>query len=891
MSCRQTRNLLFAYLDGALTRPEQSQVEAHLLVCPACRRLSDASRTLEEKVRAVRDTDDAPRRPIRQQATEQWLAEREVPVAHRRTWLAGRRLAPGARWATLGAVSMVILAAFLSGWQPRRPAQPVHEGRTAGAMTSRQAAPSPAKASLLRTGPGERIVRRDPAVPGRGDWIAAPVPSRVRPEGEQRDPPSPRGTRTSPTPVPDDLAYVNTAANAPMRRPEPPARDDFVQIPFPLLVSNSDAQVGEAVASHRREEAVVDDRLHRTVAVRQKAVALSDLCAQLRAETGIELSAGASVADEKVTLFCRRTPLREVMRQLSRPFGYTWIRSGRQPEYRYELAQDLRSQLLEEELRNRERNAALLALDGEVQRYRKYLELSPDEALAQARTAAPEEKRLLEKLAKEGWGPIHMYFRLSPSEFEALKSGQELKYGHSPDFGGSPLPADVERGVLQSLRDIRVVRREDDRLAMVEPGDPSGMRLTALPEARGIVQLKLTQSELGQYTLGGGSGFRALRTISVRGGDPYAIGRSPSSAHPNNQQTNAALAGTPALRRSVSVRPQPSCEAAHRPLPDLHPSSVGQRTSSLRDLAQNTGRAIPGASPPQKLRVTYADALEELHSATGLPIVADAYTRLYEQEVLSIRDKPLFQALNQLADTARLRWTLSDGKWLQFRSASYFNDRLQEVPNRLLTRWSASRRQHGALTLADLVEIAQLSDAQLDAREVAEGAQECFGLQEWPLAKRWTRPHLRYLASFTPAQQQAAMSSGGLAFRQMTLAQQQQFIRFAFYEYAKRPPSGGLSDQDAAALLQNGVLRVAYRQPGAFEWKPMFGPKVRQEQGAAELSFVSAPTREEALQRARRIDPEVDPESIVPTEPSVIFQYAHGRTLNVRANLTGSTVY
>ena len=33
------------------------------------------------------------------------------------------------------------------------------------------------------------------------------------------------------------------------------------------------------------------------------------------------------MADEKVTVFCERLPLRDVMRQLSRPFGYTWLRS------------------------------------------------------------------------------------------------------------------------------------------------------------------------------------------------------------------------------------------------------------------------------------------------------------------------------------------------------------------------------------------------------------------------------------------------------------------------------------------------------------------------------------------------------------------------------------
>jgi hypothetical protein len=71
---------------------------------------------------------------------------------------------------------------------------------------------------------------------------------------------------------------------------------------------------------------------------------------------------------------------------------------------------------------------------------------------------------------------------------------------------------------------------------------------------------------------------------------------------------------------------------------------------------------------------------------------------------------------------------LLDAGWLQSRSTSFFDDRTKEVPNRLLERWAASRQKHGALTLDDLLEIAQLPDAKLDGAEMAEGARECWGL-------------------------------------------------------------------------------------------------------------------------------------------------------------------
>src|SRR5207248_10606177 len=142
---------------------------------------------------------------------------------------------------------------------------------------------------------------------------------------------------------------------------------------------------------------------------------------------------------------------------------------------------------------------------------------------------------------------------------------------------------------------------------------------------------------------------------------------------------------------------------------------------------------------------------------------------------------------------------------LQFRSTSYFHDRLKEVPNRLLTRWQAARKRQGLLTLDDLIEIAQLPDSQLGGDEMAEGAREWWGLAEWGLAcDESLRPHLRYMATFTAEQRQKAMSGTGLSFTEMSLAQQQRFIAYALYGYPEPPRS--LDD------LEGSVLRVDYTQ-------------------------------------------------------------------------------
>src|SRR5262249_1082547 len=63
------------------------------------------------------------------------------------------------------------------------------------------------------------------------------------------------------------------------------------------------------------EKEIIDPRLTQKVTCAFKGTALSDLCQKLKTDTGVQLAAGPSVADEKLTLFCEKLPLREVMRQ------------------------------------------------------------------------------------------------------------------------------------------------------------------------------------------------------------------------------------------------------------------------------------------------------------------------------------------------------------------------------------------------------------------------------------------------------------------------------------------------------------------------------------------------------------------------------------------------
>jgi hypothetical protein len=909
----------------------------HAVVCEECRGARAADRKL---ARAARELRRLPAPPGMEADLLAGLGLMDVETAgrrlHRDPWrlLAIRGFRPS-RTAALGRLVIAALAGILliglgtarsrwkpvPGWRPER----ASAGPRRGVEPVAPAQPSPLDEQNGRVAASPVFPPPQPRTPER-TLLGSTEQHR---DDVAVDPPAPRRF-PAPGRTGDDLKYVNGEGGGPratvgqrdrvgeIARRDVSIGDDFVWIPLPRVASTADRQAVDAVETYRREAAIVDPRLARAVTLEQKATALADLCDRLRSDTGVHLAAGSSVADEKVTLFCDKQPLRDVMRQLSRPFGYTWLRSGKVGEYKYELVQDLRSQLLEEELRNRDRNAALLALEKEIERYRPYLDLTPDEALARSKTGArggpsrelPAEKRVVEQLASLGWGPVHVYFRLAPGDLAALRAGQELHYSAAPDAGQRLLPPEIARGVLQSMRDLRIVRYEADRNGSRQPffrfaADPNeapdGLPPAAVPEARAMVALRLDQSEPGQFTLRGQSGlFASARPGQppdfAHSGDngPLAEGRSPTSSTPDSAAADPALARDPSLRARVTVRPQPSCGSDLSPGPSLGSLPSWRHAGGP---APRTRGGAPGDRPPKRAfgaprldrpadtpalpgkgerlplpasgrgsggevnsaRVTSADVLAELHRATGLPIVGDYYTRLYTPEAVSVRTVSLYDALNQIAGAMRVRWS-REGGWLQFRSRSFYYDRLKEVPNRLLARWAGARRRQGALTLDDLVEIAQLSDAQLDAAEMAEGARMCFGLAEWELPRNWAlRRHLRYLAGFTPAQRQEAMSPAGLPFPRMSLAQQQGFIAHAL----------GPSDEPLQSVdeLAGATLRVDYTLPGGFAWRaPTAGAEWLQwvvpagPGRRAPRPLVRERTRAAALEAARRIDPQIRPE-------------------------------
>ncbi|WP_309711045.1 hypothetical protein [Armatimonas sp.] len=523
--------------------------------------------------------------------------------------------------------------------------------------------------------------------------------------------------------------------------------DSFVYVPIPSLAGANNAGVGAALKSYQQERQIVDSRLQHRVTLALKGESFGELCALLSREAGIELTAARTVADDKVTIFCKDRPLRELLRDIVNLFGFVVERSGSEENFKYRFNQPMRVQLLEEELRNKDRDAALIALDVEMERLQSLSDLSPEAARERAE-GLPEgaEKERLNRLGGEGWGAAHLYKSLDAEDIAALRAGKRVQF--SPR-DSSAVPDKLKDGILRSQYNAKLSKDSSGQLDIAISPQAKGEPLTAYAEKISpIVGFRLERDELGKFTLiGSGGGILPLGPDSnLVWNSPVslAVGKSPSSESPQNAKLNMTRAKEPLLQALVTLAKREAKE---------------------------------------KKKATTADALEVLHKATGKDIVADYYTRLVDPEKLPVGKQTLFALLNTTADLCQMRWRERGGV-ISLRTIGFFNDRPKEVPKRLLESWKARGRGQSTESLVlNIREMSRLTNTQLDAAAMGEGVRELYGLHEWALcSNRDLRPHWRFLDSCNPSQISAGLSETGLAFTQLLPTQKQTFLSLFFSE-------------------------------------------------------------------------------------------------------------
>jgi hypothetical protein len=867
MNCEQAQRLLSREHDAQPIGRDAAPLAAHVQDCPACARFQASLSTFGGTIRQAAEWEPPARAGVRGRALDRWAA-----APSRRGWPFHLGAMPAHRPALLAGAAAALLAALLglANWQQGRD---VRDRPEIVRGTSPRPRPVPIE-TPDRLNDGRRVLPlRNPGMntvngiphdrkPDTGQGSPSLPSGPVTEESVPRrsSPPSSEPSAPPQAPVPDEqfldgrdpslLARWNPMNAREQERLEmilwklPPPADDFVRVPFPLIAAGGDQKtaMAAAVREYQQKAKIVDPRLFRKVTLQLKGASLADFSAKLQEQTGVDLRASRGVADEKVTVFVKDQGARDVMRAVARLFGYAWVRSGEPDAYRYELEQDLKSRLREEELRNRDANAALLELDAEMEKYHPYLHM-PYEQL-QKLADQTSEKYMRGQESREnalrlggvtnmdgGWAGMQLYLRLSAADRASLSAGHELAFRPDAADPDRRFPPEVQRSLLQSY-DVHPASEE--------------VSLAKLPGARIVqVRLRLNRSELGQVAL------QVLMTARWPGkfgesqtGFPLEllISRSPAVAKPENARANAVLRGRSPFDTVVTLRPEPSCPTARKfLLGKLKPLPYGLGSSSIGDF--------------QRPHVFTSDVWEELHRKTGLPIVADYYTRMHRLAPVTVTGKSLFEALCTVSDAMGVRWK-KEGDFVLGRSTSYFWDRLKEIPNRLLHRWIADRDAHGGLPLADMLEMASLPDQQLDSVIVNEAITHCLGLRDWGQL-RWphARPSARLFAALTPDQQRRAFTPDGVPIQELSPAQKQVVMQFQHTIDQAVARQNGESTPISPENWRRVRVVARFCPAGWYQWTP---PDVQ----PVPMVQVAGRTAAEALAAARRMWSGASPDQV-----------------------------
>jgi hypothetical protein len=122
--------------------------------------------------------------------------------------------------------------------------------------------------------------------------------------------------------------------------------------------------LGRPLAAAGGAELPEDPRLDPAVSLAERDRPLGELVAALGREIDVPLRASRDTANDKVTLFLKERPAREVMALLARHFDFQWVRG----ETRYELIQNEESRAREAALRAQEQEAQLGSIYAEMER-------------------------------------------------------------------------------------------------------------------------------------------------------------------------------------------------------------------------------------------------------------------------------------------------------------------------------------------------------------------------------------------------------------------------------------------------------------------------------------------------------------------------------------------
>ncbi len=600
-----------------------------------------------------------------------------------------------------------------------------------------------------------------------------------------------------------------------------------------------------------------DERLQKPITVREPFIPLKQLLAQLGKELNLSLSATTDIAEDKVCVLVRERPAHEVLQNLADTLRYEWQRSETTDGYRLYLPQSerVREQQLRQALllaRRQVMERALRILIDLARRIR-WEELT---RVGEDRLS-PVQAQLLPRLYDVGiYTAARVMGDFRASEWQRFWGGETLIFSSAPRAGELPLAPELHQLILEG-------RLAPSTRSMTEP---------ARREAQLVVaRLRLRwDAWRGDMTVETERESADTPRRAAEGGDVMSANRATTIRHLSfHEVSDLGDLGELGRRSEEGVA-----------LLDEHSlNKVWREWANVTDRLTPSRRANSPSERitlPAYLQRAPLTALIEIANRYGLDLYADAYRlELFLEGLPVIRALLLSKTLP--ADWSELRamfWLRQQGDALMARHKDYFWLRPSEIPEERLRPLEAKKQKREPIALDDWARLADsLNELQTERLTGLPLVTHAYVRTSSILNLRAVAhalPALRFWASLTPQQKQAALSGEPLLLRRLSIAQRQRFLQACYAPPKERIFSSGITSAIYdAKIAQLRAIEGAFTRATSTE--PYF--RLRQVRFAREVVFEVTPKgKATSEQPPERIEP-----ADSPTDYQFEFVFESGR--------------
>lgn len=479
-------------------------------------------------------------------------------------------------------------------------------------------------------------------------------------------------------------------------------------------------------ASEPVEKPETDARLDQKLTIKAVGRPLGDFLKEVTAQTGVKMTARKDAADIKVAVFVNDTPLSQLRDALKKGLHLQCTREGKQNEWTYAFWEDLKTKQEAERVRQEDVKKLHVYLD-KLCKQLTDMEAAGDDPLALAKKLEAMTPEQIDKLLNE-----------NPRELERLTA-----FPHSYD-----LPIIT---VYSSLAPLQIQAVWAGQQVTVRTDEMS----SDLRDKFGARSQKWQDEEERAYADGRSTLPDKIESVTLSIGDSGASNNPALNFFFNFVPPENPGEGSSYVLSSGSTMETPDGEE----MDEQADASWFEGTPEERAARNTLKLKVKDDTSPYEV-------MEQVFDRTGVSIVADYYTRLTRDftmwKLIQGYHRP-FKIADDVLETVSKEIKAEFAKIDDVRlmsSKSWPSDRQREIPERLLVRWRAARKQYGGLRIQEAIEMADLNKMQLDdfrLYKIGSG---------W--AVRSCQSALKLARSLTADQWQEAVSDQGIPISKLS---------------------------------------------------------------------------------------------------------------------------